>query len=201
MAFGLQNSTYYLPLTTYYLLPMLPLLFLLSEILLAIFKKSQKQETKENADRSSLRMLWLVILSSVAISVFLMFQFPRGAEYACVGKIGSVIMFVGLILRWTAIIQLGKSFTVDVAIGKSQQVMQSGLYGIVRHPSYTGLLLLFFGLSLYFNTWFAIPVINIPVIIALSYRIRIEEEALTRHFGDAYTAYCRKVKRVIPFVW
>lgn len=180
---------------------MLPLLFLLSEILLAIFKKSQKQETKENADRSSLRMLWLVILSSVAISVFLMFQFPRGAEYACVGKIGSVIMIVGLIIRWTAIIQLGKSFTVDVAIGKSQQVMQSGLYGIVRHPSYTGLLLLFFGLSLYFNTWFAIPVINIPFIIALSYRIRIEEEALTRHFGDAYTAYCRKVKRVIPFVW
>jgi protein-S-isoprenylcysteine O-methyltransferase Ste14 len=54
------------------------------------------------------------------------------------------LMIVGLALRWTAILTLGKAFSSNVAIQESQTIERSGLYRIVRHPSYLGMLIIFF---------------------------------------------------------
>ena len=66
----------------------------------------------------------------------------------------AVVLFVaGLILRWWAIITLGRFFTVDVTIEKDHELIQRGPFRVVRHPSYTGVLLAFVGVALSFRNW------------------------------------------------
>ena len=110
-------------------------------------------------------------------------------------------MILGFIIRWTAIVQLGKAFTVDVSISKTHKIKDDGLYKIVRHPSYTGLIMIFCGLSLLMGSWYSILVVNIPILIALGMRIKVEEELLESAFGDEYKNYKKRTKRIIPGVY
>ena len=90
------------------------------------------------------------------------------------------------------------SRTIEVQAG--QTVVDTGLYGIVRHPMYTATVLLFLSMPLVLNSpiSFVIMLIYIPIIVK---RIRNEEEVLEQEL-KGYTEYKQKVKyRLIPFVW
>jgi protein-S-isoprenylcysteine O-methyltransferase Ste14 len=102
----------------------------------------------------------------------------------------SVVLFVaGLILRWWAIIMLGRFFTVDVTIEKDHELVERGPFRIVRHPSYTGVLLAFVGLGLSLRNWAALLVILLPIGAAFIRRMNVEEDALSRALGPRYTEY------------
>lgn len=90
------------------------------------------------------------------------------------------------------------SRTVEVQQG--QKVIDTGLYGIVRHPMYLATLLMFTAVPLVLGSVTALPVFLIyPALMVL--RIRNEEQVL-REGLRGYAAYCEKVKyRVIPFIW
>ena len=104
----------------------------------------------------------------------------------------------GLIVRWMAIITLGRFFTVDVAIRKDYALIQDGLYRYVRHPSYSGLLLAFFGLGLIYANWLSLISLMAPLILSINNRIAKEERALLAALGPAYAAYCARTKRLFP---
>jgi protein-S-isoprenylcysteine O-methyltransferase Ste14 len=90
------------------------------------------------------------------------------------------------------------SRTIQVEAG--QTVVDTGLYGIVRHPMYAVTVLLFLMMPLVLGSWYAlIPFAFYPAIIIV--RLKDEEELLTRELAG-YAAYKTKVKyRLIPFVW
>ena len=90
------------------------------------------------------------------------------------------------------------SRTIKVEDG--QTVVDSGLYGIVRHPMYAATVLLFLAIPLILGSWYgAIVFLAYPPVIAL--RIGNEEKVLTEQL-EGYEAYKRKVKyRLIPFIW
>jgi protein-S-isoprenylcysteine O-methyltransferase Ste14 len=182
------------------------LAFLASELGLLFFKHSRSGSSAGNSgrvqkDKNSLRMLWLVIGSSMTLGVFAALVFFPKVQFISLGWIPLVVVGAGFLLRWIAIFQLREAFTVDVAISKTHQLKQDGLYRLVRHPSYTGLLLIFLGISLLLHNWTSMFLVNVPVIIALLYRIRIEEEALCEAFGQLYREYMQKTKRLIPFLY
>ena len=83
---------------------------------------------------------------------------------------------------------------------QGQTVVNTGLYGIVRHPMYAATILLFLMIPLILGSWYGlIPFAFYPVIIAI--RLKDEEELLTREL-DGYEAYKQKVRyRLIPFIW
>ena len=60
---------------------------------------------------------------------------------------------------------------------------------MVRHPSYTGVLLAFVGLALSLHNWAALLVVLLPIGTAFVYRMKVEEEALSRALGSRYTDY------------
>jgi protein-S-isoprenylcysteine O-methyltransferase len=154
----------------------------------------------EKGDRGSLRLLWFTIVASISISVFLLwhpvaaFQWPRSIT----DVIALCLLMSGIIVRWFAIFSLGKYFTVDVAVQKEHILIHTGMYNYVRHPSYTGLLIEFIGLAVYFGTWASLMIIVIPITGAMMYRIRCEELLLHEKFGTQYEAYAAHTKLLIP---
>ncbi len=116
--------------------------------------------------------------------------------------VGSVLLFaLGLILRWWAIITLGRFFTVDVSIERDHQLVERGPFRVVRHPSYTGVLLAFVGFALSLGNWAAILVILLPIFGAFIHRMNVEERALAGALGETYTAYMRRTKRLVPLLY
>lgn len=106
-----------------------------------------------------------------------------------------------MVLRWYSIIHLGRFFTVNVAIAADHQLVDTGAYRFVRHPSYTDALLAFIGFAMVLRNWASVLVISLPIAFAFLYRINVEERALVQAFGERYRAYIKRTKRLIPLVY
>lgn len=176
---------------------MLGVFYVVSEILLGLNRHSRGAD--QSRDRHSLRVLWLVIGIAVTASVFAanLFRFAQ-LNQRSLGLVGLVLFGAGILLRWYAIIHLGRFFTVDVAISSEHRVIDSGPYRFVRHPSYSGALLAFVGVGLCMRNWVSLLVLIVPVTAAFLWRIRIEEQALIDGLGDDYRRYAAQTKRLIP---
>ncbi|MCJ7498442.1 MAG: isoprenylcysteine carboxylmethyltransferase family protein, partial [candidate division Zixibacteria bacterium] len=157
--------------------------------------KHSKTEDSKGLDKSSLRFLWTTIIICVFIGVFLgVWRIGWRIGYIPVKFIsltGLVLIVLGLIVRWTAILTLKKYFTVDVSIQSNHKIIDKGIYKFIRHPAYAGSLLSFLGLGLVFSNWLSTLVIFIPILIAFIYRIRVEEKALIQAFGEEYINYSK----------
>jgi protein-S-isoprenylcysteine O-methyltransferase Ste14 len=114
---------------------------------------------------------------------------------------GIFLMYAGIALRFYAIAVLGRYFTTSVAVSSEQTVIEAGPYRLIRHPSYTGLLISLFGLGLSLTgNWLSLIVIMGCALIGFGYRIYVEERVLQKHLGQSYQEYMRRTKRLIPFV-
>jgi len=114
---------------------------------------------------------------------------------------GLALAWVGIGLRVWAIGALGRAFRRVVTVGPDQEVVTSGPYRYVRHPSYTGLLFAFAGLGLaQANVASILGAIALPL-VGYVRRIHVEEQALVHGLGDRYTDYAAGRARLIPHVW
>jgi protein-S-isoprenylcysteine O-methyltransferase Ste14 len=172
------------------------------EIFLLVRTRTRSGEGKVQ-DRGSLRILWLTILLSVTAAIWIGSATPRqfAQHVGWVVLAAEAIMAIGITLRIAAIVSLGRAFSVNVAIRQGQRVMKDGLYSLVRHPSYTGLLIVFLGLGLGERNYISLAIMAICPTAALLYRIHVEEIALREHFGQEYVSYCAETKRLVPGVY
>lgn len=111
-----------------------------------------------------------------------------------------MLLIVGIVIRWTAILSLGRFFTGVVTIQTDHVLVRRGPYRYVRHPAYTGTLMSHLGLGLAFASWVSIAMCTIPFGVAAVYRIRIEEDALRQAFGATYSNYAKDTWRLVPWV-
>ena len=176
--------------------------FTVSELSLLIFRRSKKASVKTQNDRKSLISQWIIFVISMTIGWTISF-FKTGipGDPLLFKTAGIAILLIGFVIRWTGIFQLGKMFTVDVSISSGHNLKTDGLYKIVRHPTYFGLILIISGLSLLLNNVLSIFIILIPSFCVIYYRIAVEEKALIQEFGDEYLLYKKKVKMIIPFLY
>ena len=123
-------------------------------------------------------------------------RLPAAARWA-----GLLVMWLGLATRLWAIVTLGKEFRTTVEANPGQPVISSGPYARVRHPSYTGLLLIVLGVGLASGSWVSLAICALVPLPALLLRIRVEEAELERVLGDSYVEYERRTKRLMPGVW
>ncbi|WP_409300619.1 methyltransferase family protein [Peribacillus sp. SCS-155] len=176
-------------------------LWVLSEIAIFIKTKLQRKDVaSENKDKGSVRFIVLGIFICIAIDQLCNFL-KLGYVNTAYSELGSILIIVGMCIRLWAVTALGRHFSLVVSVDSKQEIIQSGPYRIVRHPSYTGLLVTFIGIGLAFNTWTGSLFSFVFFIIVFGYRIRIEEKALIDMFPDEYPGYIRKTSSLIPFVW
>lgn len=113
---------------------------------------------------------------------------------------GVVICFLGGLLRIVPVFVLGNRFSGLVAIQAGHRLETRGIYGLIRNPSYLGLLITALGWVLTFRS--AIGVLLVAcMVVPLVARIRAEERLLHEHFGAEYDAYRERTFRLLPWIY
>ncbi len=179
---------------------LLGILYGVSEAGLGILKRSRDDSV--DADDSSLRVLWITIMVAMTAGIYVAYRVPAAAIPApALSWVGAIVFALGLLLRWYAIVYLGRFFTVNVAIHSQHEVIDTGPYSRIRHPSYTGALLAFLGLALCMENWLSLAIVVLPISWAFVRRIGTEEAALASALGAPYTRYMSRTKRLAPFIY
>jgi protein-S-isoprenylcysteine O-methyltransferase Ste14 len=114
---------------------------------------------------------------------------------------GLVVIWVGLAVRVWAVLTLGRSFSTFVQVDTGQAVISNGPYRWVRHPSYTGLLLIALGFGLGARNWLSIVVCVVVPLLGLVPRIAVEESELIQALGARYRDYQKGTDRLVPKLW
>lgn len=158
----------------------------------------------EDADRGSLR----VVAGTIAAGIFVAFyaahaiEFTRITTFMAPVHAGALILiWSGLALRLWAILTLGAFFHRTVRLREAHRMITAGPYRIVRNPAYLGSLLTLVGVGLGLDSGLSVLALTIAGLIAFGWRIRVEDAALTRRFGQDHLDYRRRKAALIPFVW
>jgi len=114
--------------------------------------------------------------------------------------LGVVLFAAGGALRMWPVFVLGRRFSGLVAIQRGHTLVTHGVYGVIRHPSYLGLLVSSLGWALAFRSGLGVllTALLIPPLIA---RINAEERLLRSHFGEEYEAYRSRTSRLLPGIY
>jgi protein-S-isoprenylcysteine O-methyltransferase Ste14 len=172
------------------------------EVFLIVLTQTRPGEGKIQ-DRGSQIILLVVIVASLRIDDWMHKFFPADmpGSYSWLLPAALGILILGMVVRAAAIVTLGSAFSTNMATRAGQGLERSGLYTLVRHPSYLGLELILLAFALHARTWACFAVVLVPPTLAVLYRIHVEETALRLAFGADYEAYSRSTKRLIPGVY
>lgn len=175
-------------------------LFLGVEVVLLLQRRSQEGRAPEDRGFRSRALVIFLVTNLVAIICLRLFPAAVFGTYftSCVGL---AFLGGGLLLRWWAVIHLGRFFTPDVVITADHRVVDSGPYKLIRHPSYSGVLLIIAGVALCFGNLVSAAALVVPNVALLIQRMRVEEAALSRGLGETYRVYMARTKRLIPRVY
>lgn len=162
----------------------------------------EKGESERNQEKDSNTMLLIIsaTIISAVVPVVHWAYFPT-SNLLWVTVLGVALNLLGLFIRYQAISTLGKFFTATVNIHQEHQLVRSGIYRNLRHPSYTGAYLSMLGLSLVFNSLIGLATSFVLMSVAYHFRIKREEQELQNHFGEKYKEYKEHSWRMIPFIW
>lgn len=163
-----------------------------------LLKKRLNAKEEETEQKTVIALSGIMFLAAFIIAGlnyrFGWIRMPDWAVYIAVG------VFLAAYLMYAEVLRENVYLSRTVEVQENQRVIDTGLYGIVRHPMYSSTLLLFLSMGLVLGSpiSFAILLFYIPIIAK---RIKNEEAVLVQGL-EGYEAYRKKVKyKVIPFVW
>jgi len=146
-----------------------------------------------------IKPLKVFVLAFFIIQTLFLNVFPIAENPSTLRVVGLLIYFVGLGTAVLGRVQLGRNWMdlEDFQVLPAQSLTTNGIYAYIRHPIYTGDILLLTGLQLALNSWLVLAVL-IPLAIAVKQALA-EEAVLVQGF-PTYQAYCKRTKRFIPFI-
>jgi protein-S-isoprenylcysteine O-methyltransferase len=169
-----------------------------------VFGRDLRRVGGVRADRGSFWLIVAVIYISVACAYYAFFDIPQGrirASRPLVSLVGVGLMWAGMGLRFWAIRTLGSYFHTSVIVQDAQCLIRGGPYRRLRNPAYAGSLMTLIGLGLGLGNWISLAVLAGLPLLAYAWRIKVEEAALSRQFGDNYRDYASRTWRLVPFLW
>jgi len=162
-------------------------------------KSDGKPKEQRSFKLTAVKAVKIAVLLGVVIQTMLPDIFPISEEPFVIRAIGTSIYTLGLLTALAARFQLGDNWA-NIETGQvldRQQVVARGVYSLIRHPIYTGDLLLLLGLELALNSWLVLGILILaPVVMSQA----IKEEKMLVESLPGYDAYCAATKRFIPFV-
>lgn len=174
-------------------------IFLLFWIVSAFFVKP----TFERATSSTA----ILVRIALSIGIFLLLLTRRGSALHLSAlpptplrsAVGDVLCVLGLLLALWARVTLGRNWSASVRFKKGHELIRTGPYALVRHPIYTGVLLMIIGTMIFIGRSEGIILVAVAI-AGLWIKLRAEERLMTTHFPTEYPAYKALTKALIPFV-
>lgn len=157
----------------------------------------------QGKDRGTFQLIWVAITLAIVLGIWAGLAVPsaRLPQVAAIYPYALASFVFGALLRAWSIHVLGRFFTVQVAIASDHKLIESGPYRLLRHPSYTGSLLMFIGYLLCNGNGLTLAIVLSTVLVVFIRRILVEEAALAETFGDDWRAYCKRTWRLLPLVY
>ena len=167
-------------------------------------KAPELLEKRLNTKETEKTQMGVVVLSAIMfIAAFIVagldfrFQWTKVPTWLVIAASLVMLAAYGLYLE---VMRENAYLSRTVEIQTNQKVVDTGLYGVIRHPMYTATILLFFSMALVLGSWISFVIMMIYPLILL-FRIGNEEKVLEQGL-EGYTAYKKKVKyRLIPYIW
>lgn len=140
-----------------------------------------------------------VAFAALLVVPALDYRFGWSHVPAWLSVVGDVMVATGLGLTMLVVFQ-NRYAAATITIEEGQPLVSTGLYGIVRHPMYSGNTILMIGISLALGSYWALPLVVVGVLL-MAARI-VDEEKLLRADLEGYQEYTQKVRyRLVPLVW
>lgn len=154
--------------------------------------------------RAQILFLPIGLLLPVVLAVFLPWADRHGVgtleSHPAPAIFGLISLAAGQVAIGLGTWNLGRLYSTRITIQPDHRLVTRGIYGIIRHPIYLGLILSLAGMSLVFRSWWGLAVTG-AVIGTVLWRIRDEERMMIREFGDAYERYRRDTWGMVPGVY
>lgn len=181
----------------------------LSEITISLVSLGNRSRTTSaGVDRYSYILVWFSTVFPILIAFLIQkhLLLPNGfgslaALFPFLGYVGCLVLLLGVTVRLSAAVTLRRQFTEKVSILEKHELVDTGIYRVIRHPAYLGHLISLLGIGLVLGNWVSLAVLVVLPLAGILYRIHVEERALLRHFGPAYQEYAGRTKRLLPGIW
>ncbi|MGH9418757.1 MAG: methyltransferase family protein [Thermoanaerobaculia bacterium] len=168
-----------------------------------VFRGQRSAAKRDSVDAGSLQVVTigmsLALMLAFALAFVPALRFPQTAALPAFWT-GLTLLIAGALLRRHCWRVLGEFFTGDVQARAEQPVIDRGAYRWVRHPSYSAGIVMMIGIGVALGSWLSVVVSTTLTVVSYSYRIVVEERALTAALGEKYVEFSRTRKRLIPFV-
>ena len=114
--------------------------------------------------------------------------------------VGNAMTLSGLVIAIIARKTLADDWSGDIVLKKEHKLITTGVYAYVRHPIYTGILLMALGTFLVLTT-VSMLVFFLVMLFFILYKLTEEEKLLMQHFPKEYPKYRKRSKALVPFLW
>ena len=139
------------------------------------------------------QIVWTVYLTQMAgVIEAVYFRFPESFVFDKISLMAIAMIALGFGIRTWAVRELGKFFTWHITVQSDQKVVKTGPYRFMRHPSYTGGLLMYVFTSLVIHAWYAAIASFFLLLFAFVRRVKHEEVWMSENMGDEYKNYKMK---------
>jgi protein-S-isoprenylcysteine O-methyltransferase Ste14 len=182
---------------------LVPLLLVVMMMAMESYAGRLQRKDAERRDNGSLYVIYFLQLAGFGAAFGLW-----GSGHAPPPRLGAwalwagvAVALFGIALRGWSVRTLGQYFTYVVKVSSDQQVVETGPYRLIRHPSYAGGLLTGIGIGLSMRYGLAPLLVGGAMLASYLIRIGVEEKALAEGIGEPYRAYMTRTKRLVPFIW
>ena len=167
----------------------------------------EAQEWRAGATRSRAPGFWVASAACVIAWETWLYLAPAIVPAAAIRpgalafSAGLVFFLAGIGLRGWSFAALGRYSAYGIVVSPAQPVVATGPYRWLRHPSYTGGLLICSGAGLMSANWAGVAAMTLLPLAVTVWRIRLEETALLAGLGERYRAYASDRRRLVPLIW
>ncbi len=159
---------------------------------------------KDRKGRLEVVLLSIAMLGFVVPLVWIAspaFSFAEHPLHPAPFAAGVAILASGLWLFHRSHVDLGVNWSITLQVREGHTLVTNGVYRGMRHPMYSSLFLYSVGQMIALPNWIAGPSYLVSFGILFAFRVRAEERMMLDEFGDAYSYYMRRTRRLIPGVW
>jgi protein-S-isoprenylcysteine O-methyltransferase Ste14 len=170
--------------------------------------RNRSRDLSEGTDKFSHFIVWFSTVPPILLayliqkhSIFANRFGGFSTLFPLLGYLSCLFIAFGVTIRVMAVATLKKQFTVKMSIIEKHEIVETGIYKIIRHPAYLGHLASLLVIGLVLGNWVGLTALVVLPLVGILYRIHIEERVLLGYFGSAYQAYASRTKRLLPGIW